>query len=160
MFNLGSSKRLLLNHLLQKFTLPFNTVNFPQKFLPFFAVFVITSANVQAIQSSWIRTLGPVSQLFSVHNSAGRNRTHTLFEKSRARNSRCCDWPSSLMRAGIYYGTAVTGSRCCGIPARNKNLRNKNKSLDRQHDNQDYQCFIRIKLHEKIFFIFKDSSVS
>ena len=71
------------------------------------------------------KTGGPVSHLLSVHNSAGRERTHTLFEKSRARSSRCCGWPSSLMRAGIYYGTAVIVSRCCGIPARNKNLRNK-----------------------------------
>ena len=36
----------------------------------------------------------------------------------------------------------------------------KIKSLDRQHDDQVYQCFIRIKLHEKIFFIFKVSSAS
>ena len=36
----------------------------------------------------------------------------------------------------------------------------KIKSLDRQHDDQVYQCFIRIKLHEKIFFIFKVSSVT
>ena len=36
------------------------------------------------------KTIGPVSQLFIVHNSAGRKRTHALFEKSRARSSPCC----------------------------------------------------------------------
>ena len=36
----------------------------------------------------------------------------------------------------------------------------KIKSLDRQHDDQIYQCFIRTKLQEKIFFIFKVSSVT
>ena len=32
----------------------------------------------------------PVSQLFNVYNPVGLKRTHTLFGKSRTRNSRCC----------------------------------------------------------------------
>ena len=36
------------------------------------------------------KTVGPVSQFFTVHNTAGRKRIHALFEKSRARSSRCC----------------------------------------------------------------------
>ena len=35
-------------------------------------------------------TIGPVSQLIIVDNSAGLKRTHTLFEKSRAQSSKCC----------------------------------------------------------------------
>jgi len=34
--------------------------------------------------------VGPVSQLFIVHNSAGRKRTHALLEKTSSRSSRNC----------------------------------------------------------------------
>ena len=37
-----------------------------------------------------IKRVGPVSQFFIVHDSAGRKRTHALFEKSRTRSSQCC----------------------------------------------------------------------
>ena len=36
------------------------------------------------------KTVRPVPQLFIVHNSAGRKRAHALFQKIRARSSRCC----------------------------------------------------------------------
>ena len=44
------------------------------------------------------KTVGPLSQIFCVHNFAGRKRTHALFEKSRARSSRCYGL-SSLCRS-------------------------------------------------------------
>ena len=53
------------------------------------AAFAITPANGCLFSDKDDKTVGPVSQLFIVHNSAGRKRTHALFEKSRARDSRC-----------------------------------------------------------------------
>ena len=53
------------------------------------AAFAITPANGCLFSDKGDKTVGPVSQLFIVHNSAGRKRTHALFEKSRARDSRC-----------------------------------------------------------------------
>ena len=53
------------------------------------------------------QTVGSVSQLFIVHNSAKLKRTHTLFEKSRARSSRCDSLTllqvDTLNRGNLWY---------------------------------------------------------
>ena len=41
----------------------------------------------------------PSCNSWEVNSSAGRQRTHPSFEKSRARSSRFCGWPSSITGA-------------------------------------------------------------
>lgn len=56
------------------------------------------------------QTVGSVSQLFIVHNSAKLKRTHTLFEKIRAWSSRFCGCPFVSELAHIAWDL---GSRSC-----------------------------------------------
>ena len=150
----GKLKEVILIPLTVELYFVIQHVIFSQKLLPFCAVFVITFANVQTIQSSRIRIVGPVSQLFSVHNSVGGKRTHTLIEKSRERSSRCCGWPLS------HAGQDLLEDRSNRLtllryPCQKLKLAKLSKFVDMQHDDQVYQRFIRIEVASRFSLVSK-----
>ena len=60
-----------------------------------------------------------VVRSFNSSHSAGRKRTQTLFERVGPGVSGVPGVDLHLSRGEwIYEGTAVMGSRCCGIPTR------------------------------------------
>ena len=69
-------------------------------------------------------------------------------------------WLASISRAGWdLLEDRSNRLTLLGYPCQKLKLAKLNKFLDRQHDDQVYLRFIRIKLHEQTFLSFKGSSV-
>lgn len=81
---------------------------------------VVDASTIRAV--FWLAPTELILQLNKSMPTEGLNllkSPHNFTSLHHDRSSRYCGWPSSHTGWGFNCWTAVIGSRCCGIPARN-----------------------------------------